>query len=69
MDDKVMPPIRPPYLNVFMSYGKPFAFYRTALYKEIGQRLGRPSYHTGQIRSIEDARTVYRIIREIANAE
>jgi hypothetical protein len=28
MDDKVMPPIRPPYLNVFMSYGKPFAFYR-----------------------------------------
>lgn len=38
---------------------------RTALYAKIAQQLGRKTYHTANIRSIGEARNVYRIVREI----
>lgn len=42
---------------------------RTRLYKQIAKRIGRRKYHTAQIRSIEEARQVYRIVRELATAQ
>lgn len=38
---------------------------RTKLYKLIAKKTGRDSYHTSHIRSIEEARSVYKIIKEI----
>jgi hypothetical protein len=38
---------------------------RGKLYARIAAVLGVESYHTAEIKSIEDARTVYRIVREI----
>ena len=39
---------------------------RKDLYRRISEGLGR-KYHTAQIRSLDEARKVYRIIREYAN--
>ncbi len=38
---------------------------RTELYAKLSERLGW-KYHTANIRSVEEARTVYRLIKEIA---
>lgn len=38
---------------------------RGALYRAIGERVGRPNYHTALIRSVEEAREVYRAARQI----
>ncbi len=38
---------------------------RKALYAEIADRLGRSEYHTADIRSVDYARRVYRVIQEI----
>lgn len=38
---------------------------RSALYAEIAGRLGQKDYHTANIRTIDEARTVYRTVREI----
>jgi hypothetical protein len=38
---------------------------RKAVYAEIAQRLGRKGYHTANIRSVDEARQVYRIVKEI----
>jgi hypothetical protein len=39
---------------------------RGAIYAKISERIGR-QYHTGEIKTIEDARLVYRIVQEIAS--
>jgi hypothetical protein len=41
---------------------------RRALYKTIAARMGIEEYHTGELKSIEDARRVYRIVREIGES-
>lgn len=38
---------------------------RRALYQQIGEKLGR-EYHTAEIRSVEEARAVWRVARDIA---
>lgn len=38
---------------------------RRHVYAEIAKRMGWPSFHTAELRSIEDARAVYRIVRDI----
>ena len=38
---------------------------RGAIYAKISERIGR-QYHTGEIKTVEDARAVYRIVQEIA---
>jgi hypothetical protein len=38
---------------------------RGAIYAKISERIGY-QYHTGEIKTIEDARVVYRIVKEIA---
>lgn len=38
---------------------------RRAVYAEVAQRLGRKDYHTANIRSLDEARHVYRIVKEI----
>ncbi len=38
---------------------------RSAVYAEIAQQLGRKSYHTANIRSVEEAREVYRIVQRV----
>ena len=38
---------------------------RSALYSEIAERLGRTSYHTANIRTLDEARQVYRIVKQI----
>ncbi|GAB5431250.1 MAG: hypothetical protein EpisKO_06200 [Epibacterium sp.] len=38
---------------------------RRAVYAEVAQRLGRKDYHTANIRSVDEARHVYRIVKEI----
>lgn len=43
---------------------KPDRRRRKAIYKKISKQLGW-KYHTAKIRSIEEARTVYRIVRSI----
>ncbi len=41
---------------------------RKSVYAEIAQRLGRKSYHTANIRSVEEARQVYRIVLGLRRA-
>lgn len=38
---------------------------RSALYGKISAQIGKP-YHSGEIRSIEEAREIYRVAKEIA---
>ncbi|MDC0657086.1 zinc-finger-containing protein [Leisingera sp. SS27] len=38
---------------------------RRAVYAEVAERLGRKDYHTANIRSVDEARQVYRIVKEI----
>ena len=38
---------------------------RGAVYAELAQRMGKPEYHTAEIRSVDEARQVYRIVQEI----
>lgn len=40
---------------------------RRDLYQKIADGLGIAEYHTAEVRTIEDARKVYRIAKEIAN--
>jgi hypothetical protein len=40
---------------------------RRKLYAEISKRIGK-EYHTGEIASIEEAREVYKIVKELADA-
>lgn len=42
-------------------------FQRGALYAEIAKRLEQKDYHTANIRSVEEARKVYRVILTIKN--
>lgn len=42
---------------------------RRAVYAEIAQRLGRKDYHTANIRSVQEAREVYRIVQQIGGAQ
>lgn len=39
---------------------------RGELYAEIADRLGVDDYHTAEIRSVEEARAAYRVIKEIS---
>jgi hypothetical protein len=39
---------------------------RKALYQKIADRIGRENYHTANIRSLEEARQIYRIVQDIA---
>lgn len=41
---------------------------RGKLYAIIAGRLNKPEYHTADIRTVEEARLVYRIVTELANA-
>lgn len=41
---------------------------RAQLYARISEQIGR-SYHTANIRSLEEARTVYKIVRQYAEQE
>lgn len=41
---------------------------RRKIYAEISKRINK-EYHTGEISSIEEAREVYKIVKEIAHAE
>lgn len=38
---------------------------RGKVYSIIAEKLGRKDYHTGEIRSVEEARQVYRIVQDI----
>ncbi len=38
---------------------------RSQIYQELARRLGLRQYHTAEIRSVEDARAVYRALLEI----
>lgn len=38
---------------------------RGSVYAEIASRMGTPEYHTAEIRSVEQAREVYRIVKSI----
>ncbi len=40
---------------------------RREVYNMIGQQMGRKQYHTAEIRSVDEARTVYRIVKKIAD--
>lgn len=40
-------------------------FKRSEIYGMIAERIGRKQYHTAQIRSVQEARNVYRIIQQI----
>jgi hypothetical protein len=40
-------------------------FDRSALYQEIASRLGIAEYHTAEVNSVEQAREVYRAVRDI----
>jgi hypothetical protein len=40
---------------------------RRKIYAEISKRIGK-EYHTGEIASVEEAREVYKIVREIGGA-
>ena len=42
-------------------------FKRRELYAMVAERLGIAEYHTAEIRSLEEGRRAYRVIREIAN--
>ena len=42
---------------------------RGRLYALIAERVGKSEYHTAEIRTVEEARNVYRIVAEIAGAE
>lgn len=39
---------------------------RGKLYAKLAEATGNKSYHTGEIRTVEDARTVYRIAKELS---
>lgn len=39
---------------------------RGKVYSMIAERLNKPEYHTAEIRSVDEARLVYRIVTEIA---
>jgi hypothetical protein len=39
---------------------------RGDVYQRIAAKLGKAKYHTAEIRSVEEARQVYRIVQEIA---
>lgn len=39
---------------------------RREVYKMIGLQMGHKRYHTAEIRSLDEARTVYQIVRKIA---
>jgi len=39
---------------------------RKQVYRLIAERLGAKEYHTAEIRTVEEAREVYRIVQEIA---
>lgn len=41
---------------------------RGKVYSKIAKALGIDEYHTAEIRSVEEAREVYRVVKEIANA-
>jgi zinc-finger-containing domain len=41
---------------------------RRKVYAEISKRIGK-EYHTGEISSLEEAREVYKIVRELGGAE
>ena len=41
---------------------------RKALYRQIADRIGIAEYHTAEIRSVEQAREVYRVVKEIGAA-
>lgn len=53
--------------NILDPLWKSGRFNRKKLYKNISQRTGK-EYHTANIRSVEEARDIYRIIKVIANA-
>lgn len=38
---------------------------RRAVYAELADKLGQKDYHTANIRSVEEARTVYRAVKEL----
>jgi len=40
-------------------------FERRGLYAKIAEAIGEPEYHTAEIRSIEQAREVYRVVSDI----
>lgn len=42
---------------------------RKALYQEIARQIGRKSYHTANIRSLDEAREVYRIVQQIGSTQ
>lgn len=42
---------------------------RSSVYKRIAEELGKEVYHTADIRTIEEARDVYRIVRKIAKEQ
>lgn len=39
---------------------------RGEIYRKIAEKLGASEYHTAEIRTLEDARKVYRIVRDLA---
>lgn len=39
---------------------------RRDIYAKIAERIGRAEYHTAEIKSVEEARDVYRAVKEIA---
>lgn len=41
---------------------------RKTLYAEIAKRMDRKEYHTAEIRTVEEAREVYRIVKSIRGA-
>lgn len=47
--------------------GKGSPYRRTQVYAAISARIGR-EYHTAEIRSLSEAREVYRIVRDIARS-
>ena len=40
---------------------------RSKLYATIAERIGKPEYHTAEIRTVEEAREVWRVVTDIAN--
>jgi hypothetical protein len=40
---------------------------RSEIYRRISEKIGR-EYHTGEIKTLDDARAVYRIVKDIARA-
>ncbi len=39
---------------------------RKKVYQAVANQLGKSTYHTAEIRSVEEARTVYRVAQELA---